>query len=177
MDRDSGRELTIERRRQLVKDIWIRRGITNQKQIVGILAEEFDITVTQPTVGRDLKALRKLTNAITAEEIKAFLVQGYMLTWNESLQAWELSKQDKETQVQEMVESGKADDRAKTQIKTEGQSGNPSHMRNAQEALRALRDIFGIDAVKSGNDENPFVIKVKYDRTDGTSEETPPETA
>lgn len=148
MVKNSTKTRKIEYRRQCIKDIWIGMGIQTQFGIVDALAENYDITVTQATVSRDLATLKQRMIEQTTDDIKSFVLAGYEHIWEEAISAWTKSLKDKTTEIQESTEGDNGGQRYKTQSKTEGQSGNPAHLRNAQDVLKAMRDLWGLDRPK-----------------------------
>lgn len=148
----------MNRRRQLVAEFRYR-GVRTQQEIVDALEAEHGIRVTQRTISSDLKALDKQWQEAALQETaahKAEITEQYYFLYREAIAAWRLSLEDKEATVQETVEddqgrqkAGNPPDskqRTKVQIRTEGQSGNPAHLRNAEDALKAIRDLWGLDA-------------------------------
>lgn len=140
MARDSTRQQEINRRRQIVSKLR-HEGVKSQEEIAERLRDDYDIEVTRQTVSNDLKALNNLWRATAIENIdkwKREVLNQYRYLYQQSLAAWELSLEDAE----EMTTGGK--DGPSEKVK--GQSGNPAHVRNAQDALKAIRDVLGLDA-------------------------------
>lgn len=120
-----------------------------------------ELGIDQTTVSRDIKYLliewREETNT-DIKQYQAELKEKYLLVWRESLAAWQRSKEDAETTIQELIDSGepvKLDkdgkplsvaQRLKASTRKEGQSGNPALLAQAQAALKAIREMFGVDA-------------------------------
>ena len=114
--------------------------------------------IDQSTVSRDIKTLkaewRKQRNGLV-EEFEA----KYRLMYKEAYAAWLRSKEDAETTTQEAIEGDavKLDregnpipgkQRLKVSTRREGQSGNPALLAQAQAALKAIREMFGVDAAQ-----------------------------
>jgi hypothetical protein len=171
MSKNSTQQQEINRRRQIVSKLR-HEGVKTQAAIVERLNKDYGIEVTQATVSGDLKALDQLWRNSAIDNIdkwKKETVSQYRYLYQQSLAAWEMSLEDAE----EMTTGGK--DGPSEKIK--GQSGNPAHIRNAQESLKAIREVLGLDEPKrqelSGSDGGEILIKVKYDQgTNGSSEET-----
>lgn len=74
------------------------------------------------------------------------------LTWifQESMKAWERSKQDAVTKSEESGVSGGEEGGpwSKEGTKTQGQVGNPSFLSEARAALREIREMWGADSPK-----------------------------
>ncbi len=108
--------------------------------------------IDQSTVSRDIKTLKvewvKQRNGLVDEfEAK------YRLIYREAFLAWLRSKEDAETTIQEMIENGGElggdvlnKSRLKSSTRKEEQSGNPALLAQAQAALKAIREMFGVDA-------------------------------
>ena len=160
--RNSREQLEIEYRRQCVKDIFIKLGAfdVTQVQIVEALKEDYKIKVDQSTISRDLAAIKKTMRQQTPDDLKAFLFAEYLWALRESRVGWRRSLEDAETTIQEMIDGGepvKLDSkglplpvaqRLKASTRREGQSGNPALLAQAQAALKAIREMFGVDAPK-----------------------------
>jgi len=135
-----------------------------------------ELGLAQSTVSRDLKHLLDEWQEETKGDIdqrKAELKQMYSLIWREAYAAWLRSKEDAVTETQEAVEGeavkldaegnpipGKQ--RLKVSTRREGQSGNPALLAQAQAALKAIREMFGVDAAQklehSGSFEANLII-------------------
>lgn len=140
MPKNSTQQQEINRRRQIVSKLR-HEGVRSQEDIAERLRVDYDIEVTQQTVSNDLKALDKLWRSNSVDNIdrwKREVLSQYRYLYQQSLAAWEMSLEDAE----EMTTGGK--DGPSEKIK--GQSGNPAHVRNAQDALKAIRDVLGLDA-------------------------------
>lgn len=130
----------VNRRRQLVSKLR-HEGVRTQEEITTRLKEDYGINVTRQTVSLDLKALDQLWKQTAIENIdkwKKEVASQYRYIYQQSMTAWELSLEDAE----EITTGGK--DGPSQKLK--GQSGNPSHLRNAQESLKSLRELLGLDA-------------------------------
>jgi hypothetical protein len=156
MPKNSTQQQEINRRRQIVSKLR-HEGVKTQAAIVERLKEDYGIEVTQATVSGDLKALDRLWKASAIENTdkwKREVAGQYRYLYQQSLAAWELSLEDAE----EISTGGK--DGPSEKIK--GQSGNPAHIKNAQESLKALRDLLGLDSPKrqelSGPEGKPLQI-------------------
>lgn len=160
--KNSTQQQEINRRRQIVSKLR-HEGVKAQADIVERLRADYGIEVTQQTISNDLKALNQLWRAAAIDNIdkwKSEVLTQYRYLYQQALAAWEMSLEDAE----EMTTGGK--DGLTEKVK--GQSGNPSHLRNAQESLKAIREILGLDA-KNGpgsSEGEPFVIKVVYANRD-----------
>jgi hypothetical protein len=145
--KNSTQKQEINRRRQIISRLR-HEGVRNQQAIADRLRDDYNIVVTRQTVSNDCRALNKLWRQSAAKDTDKYMREmerQYRFVFQQSLAAWERSLEDKEAITQESAE-GQSAGRTKVQIKTEGQSGNPAHLRNAMEALRAIRDMRGLDA-------------------------------
>lgn len=143
MPKINGKLKEITKRRLAVAQLF-NEGVTSQPQIVEKLKERFSIEVTQPTISGDLKALDKQWKEESLEEIdqvKARLIAKYMQIYSEAYAAWRLS-------LEEAVTHEIADTPKGTYEKTikKGQSGNPALLAQCQSALKAIRELTGLDA-------------------------------
>lgn len=164
-----------QRDRRLINDLYLQGW--NQTEIADKLG------IDQSTVSRDIKTLKaewvKQRNGLV-EEFEA----KYRLIYREAYLAWLRSKEDAETTTQEMIDGGEGagtGQRLKASTRKEGQSGNPALLAQAQGALKAIREMFGVDAAKAGeSDDKPFIVKVVYgdrnQRANDTPTPTTPET-
>lgn len=166
--KNSTQQQEINRRRQLVSKLR-HEGVRSQEEIAERLKVDYGIDVTRQTVSLDLKALDQLWRNSAIENIdkwKREIVKQHRYLFQQSLAAWELSLEDAE----EMSKGGKDG----TTEKIKGQSGNPAHIRNAQESLKAIREILGLDAPKRqelfGADGSELIIKVEYADSSGSPE-------
>lgn len=142
MSERSTQKQEVNRRRQLVSKLR-HEGARTQNEIVTRLKEDYGIEVTQATISGDLKALDKLWRNSAIDNIdkwKREVAAQYRYLYQQSLAAWELSLEDAE-EISTGGKNGPSE-------KVTGQSGNPAHIKNAQESLKAIRDILGIDAPK-----------------------------
>jgi Arginine repressor, DNA binding domain len=138
--KNSTRQQEINRRRQIVSKLR-HEGVKAQADIVERLLGDYGIEVSQQTVSLDLKALDQLWRGSAlnnTDKWKREVAEQYRYLYQQSLAAWELSLEDAE----ESTTGGK--DGPSEKVK--GQSGNPAHIRNAQEALKAMREMLGLDA-------------------------------
>lgn len=169
MSERSTQKQEVNRRRQLISKLR-HEGVRTQGEIVERLRDDYGIEVSQQTVSLDLKALDQLWRSSAIDNIdkwKRETLKQYRYLYQQSLAAWEMSLEDAE----EMTTGGK--DGPSEKVK--GQSGNPSHIRNAQESLKAIREILGLDAPKGvgSSEDSPFILKVIYDQgTNNPPEET-----
>ena len=156
MARNSTQEQEINRRRQLVSKLR-HEGIKTQAAIATRLENDYGLEVTQQTISNDLKALDHLWRTQAIDQItkwKQELAGQYRYLYQQALIAWELSLEDAEE-----IKTGGKD--GKTE-KIKGQSGNPAHIRNAQESLKAIRELFGLDIQQPGSSEdNPLYINIR----------------
>jgi hypothetical protein len=142
MPKNSTQQQEINRRRQIVSKLR-HEGVKTQAAIVERLKEDYGIEVTQATVSGDLKALDRLWKASAIDNIdkwKQEVAGQYRYLYQQSLAAWEISLEDAEE-----ISTGGKDGPSE---KVKGQSGNPSHIRNAQASLEAIRELLGLDAPK-----------------------------
>lgn len=136
----------------LVAEIWEANPEITQQEIADQLAGKHNIKVTQRTVSRDLKALKQShwqSSAKAMEALKNKMLAEYEMIYGEAIIAWARSLEDKQVQVFENIQGSTAGDgegRIKAQERTEGQSGNPALLAQAQAALKAIREMFGVDA-------------------------------
>jgi hypothetical protein len=156
MSERSTQKQEVNRRRQLVSKLR-HEGVRTQGEIVARLRDDYGIEVTQATVSTDLKALNQLWQSTAIENIdkwKKEVAGQYRYLYQQSLAAWELSLEDAEE-----ISTGGKDGPLE---KVKGQSGNPAHLKNAQESLKAIRELLGLDAPKrqelSGPEGKPLQI-------------------
>lgn len=178
--KNSTQQQEINRRRQLVSKLR-HEGVRGQAEITERLKTDYGIDVTQQTVSNDLKALNTLWRQSAIENVdkwKKEVADQYRYLYQQSLAAWELSLEDAEEVTFEKTQSGESLEPIEKK-KIKGQSGNPAHIRNAQDALEAIRKLLGLDAKNDpgSSADNPFVMKVIYgERTNGSSQEPTSET-
>lgn len=145
MPKNSTQQQEINRRRQIVSKLR-HEGVRSQSDIVERLAD-YGINVTQQTVSNDLKALDQLWRSsalANTDKWKKELLKQYRFLYQQSLAAWEMSLEDAEEITTKTIFSD-AQDGPVTETKRKGQSGNPAHLRVAQESLKAIRDMLGLD--------------------------------
>jgi len=66
-----------ERRRKIIRDLMLKRGITNRAEIRRILINEFDLKpVTRQTIYKDIHALARLTSS-KIEEFELDIISVY----------------------------------------------------------------------------------------------------
>lgn len=172
MTKNSTQKQEINRRRRLISKLR-HEGVKMQSEIVQRLADDYGINVSQQTVSIDLRALDQLwknSALVNTDKWKNELIKQYRYVYQQALAAWELSLEDSETTIQEMIEAGEGGNggqRLKASTRTEGQSGNPALLAQAQAALKALRDMLGLDeATKvehSGQVSNLIILPPKSD--------------
>jgi len=166
MAKNSRKKRIINFRQMRVAEIWGRDKNQPQASIRQTLKTEFGIEVAQSTISRDLTHLQQRHWQKTDEVmnlIRGEMMEQYQKIFSEAFSAWVDSRGEKTTQIQESSEASSGTDKAKVQIKTEGQSGNPALLAQARGALKDIREMFGVDEDKkdvSGSDENPFVLKI-----------------
>jgi hypothetical protein len=159
----------IENRRRFVARLFCE-GITNQFAIVDALAARHNITVDQSTVSRDLKVIEaewKKEAVTEMDTVKSQLRARYEAIYGEAFSAWLRSLEDAETTIQEMIDGGEGDtgkQRLKASTRKEGQSGNPALLAQAQAALKAIREMFGVDAATK-------ISNFNYDLSKATDEQ------
>lgn len=138
-------EAERERDRRRIAELYLQGKYQEE------IAQELGIN--QSTVSRDIKYLLEEWRQEAGNDIKqtqAELKQKYLWVWRESTAAWLKSLQDAETTIQELIDAGEGNpggsQRLKASTKKEGQSGNPALLAQAQAALKAIREMFGVDA-------------------------------
>lgn len=139
MSERSTQKQEINRRRQIISKLR-HEGVRTQAEIAERLNTDYGIKITQQAVSIDLKALDQLWRQSAIDNIdkwKRETLKQYRYLYQQSLAAWELSLEDAE----ETTTGGK---NGATE-KVKGQSGNPAHIHNAQDALKAIREILGLD--------------------------------
>lgn len=133
---DTEREADRRKINELYLNGWNQTDIAEQ------------LGINQSTVSRDIKTLKaewvKQRNGLVDEfEAK------YRLVYREAMAAWQESKKPAETETTEMIEGGEGDtgkgQRLKASTRKEGQSGNPALLAQSQAALKAIREMFGVD--------------------------------
>ena len=159
----------IHRRRLIVSSLFAE-GVKKQNDIVKRLKEDHDIEVTQATISGDLKALDRLwvsSSISNTDKWKRELIRQYRLIYQQAYQAWQLSMEDA---TEETVGPD-----GEVTSKRKGQSGNPALLKQAQDAMRAIREIVGLDAAKelnvAGKDGGPIqfsnvVVKIPDEALD-----------
>lgn len=140
-----------QRDRRQINDLYLQGW--NQTEIADKLG------IDQSTVSRDIKTLKaewvKQRNGLV-EEFEA----KYRLIYREAYLAWLRSLEDAETTIQEIIDGGELGGdalnkgRLKASTRKEGQSGNPALLAQAQGALKAIREMFGVDAATKQHNFN-----------------------
>jgi len=174
MTKDSTRQQEINRRRQIVSKLR-HEGVKTQEDITTRLREDYGIDVTRQTVSNDLKALDQIWRASAIEntdKVKQELLKQYRYIYQQALIAWERSTEDTEAIIQEAIDDGsvtKLDKngnplpkRLKVLTRSEGQSGNPALLAQAQAALKAIREMFGVDAAAKVEQSGSVALKIEY---------------
>ena len=138
-----------------------------------------ELGIDQSTVSRDIKFLlaewRKQRNGLVDE------FEGkYRYVYREAIAAWKRSLEDAEMITKEIIDALEGVElggdvlnakRPKTTTRREGQSGNPALLAQAMAALKAIREMFGVDAAGKvelsgpGGTPLPFseiVINIKH---------------
>jgi hypothetical protein len=165
---NNGEKDRIAKRRRIVADYRLR-GIENTWELMALLEKDHGIAVSERTVYYDKEAIEKQwleDSKLDNEKRKANLVQKYEYIHREAVSAWFKSLEDAETTIQEMIDGGGdagiagGAQRLKASTRKEGQSGNPALLAQAQAALKAIREMFGVDKLPTGTDDSPFVVKV-----------------
>lgn len=145
----STKNKSVKYRRECITELWAK-GLRRQHQIAERLKTDYGIEVTRQTVSNDLKAIEKVweqNTAINHNRYKAEMENHYRQIYLEAMTAWYKSLEDKKTNIQESSEAGgDAGSKAKVSIRTEGQSGNPALLAQAQNALKSIRELYGVDA-------------------------------
>lgn len=152
--------------RRTISDLYLQGW--NQTEIADKLG------IDQSTVSRDIKTLKaewvKQRNGLVDEfEAK------YRLLYREAYAAWMRSKEDAITEIQEAIEGGDTGNgqRLKASTKKEGQSGNPALLAQAQAALKAIREMFGMDAPTKQQQSGEVTLRIVRDGIQDTpAEET-----
>lgn len=140
----------LNRRQLKVAEIWERNPRQTQDEITAVLLSEFGIKVNRATVSRDIKALdqRNLAKSeAIIEAVKQQLSGEYEFIYGEAMAAWLKSLENKQITIVENIEAegGQASSRVKASERTEGQSGNPALLAQAQTALKSIRELYGLD--------------------------------
>lgn len=172
MHKNGTQQKEIDNRRRFVARLFCE-GITNQFAIVDALQDRHKIEVDRSTVSRDLKAIeaewkKEATGEI--ETVKAQLRARYETIYGEAFGAWLRSLEDAETTIQELIDNNGGElggdalnkGRLKASTRKEGQSGNPALLAQAQGALKAIREMFGVDAATKQSVEGNVKLEVEY---------------
>jgi hypothetical protein len=170
---NNGEKDRIAKRRRIVADYRLR-GIENTWELMALLEKDHGIAVSERTVYYDKEAIEKQwleDSKLDNEKRKANLVQKYEYIHREAVSAWFKSLEDAETTIQEMIENGGElgsdalnKGRLKASTRKEGQSGNPALLAQAQAALKAIREMFGVDAATK-------ISNFNYDLSKATDEQ------
>jgi hypothetical protein len=175
--KNSSQQRNIEHRRKCVKDAWIALGVfgVTQHQIVERLKADYDISVDQSTVSRDLAIIKQRLIDQTTAELKSELWGAYMHVVNQAREGWRRSLEDKEVTVFENVQGagGDGNDRIKAQERKEGQSGNASFLAEEQKAYKAMREMFGVDEAAKWEHSGPGGGPIPYAKIIMESPDTP----
>lgn len=167
----------INLRQLKVAEIWERDPQRNQSDIAQILEDEFGIKVSQPTISNDLQAIDKRIQAKSEAVIMAVrekILFEYERVYGEAFSAWLKSLEDAESETSEVIETpeefketgnkaaNKKKQRLKVQSKREGQSGNAALLGQAQNALKSIRELLGLDIQSDpgSNANNPIYHKM-----------------
>lgn len=164
-----------ERDRLLISDLYLQGY--NQQEIADKLG------LHRNTVGSDIKFLlgvwRKQRNGLVDE------FEGkYRFIYREAIAAWKRSLEDAEVEVSEVVEDSEGKDekgsrsktsRMKASTRKEGQSGNPALLAQAQAAMKAIREMIGVDAAIKQNIEGNLKLAVEYTNDWRDTGDTPTE--
>ena len=145
-----------ERDRALISDMYLQGW--NQQEIADKLG------INRNTVGSDIKVLlkewRKQRNGLVDEfEAK------YRLIYREAYAAWLRSQAAAITETSEVIEGeagNSGSQRIKASTRREGQSGNPALLAQAQAALKAIREMFGVDAAIKQELSGQVGLSVRY---------------
>lgn len=153
-ERKGTKKRIINQRQMLVAEILEREPEATQAEIAEQLLV-YGLKPSQPTISNDIKALKRvhwMRASRAMEAIKARLLDEYQTIYAEAMAAWYLSLEDKQVLVAENVSKpkkeqdvDKAIERIKAMERTEGQSGNPALLAQAQAALKAIREMLGLD--------------------------------
>jgi hypothetical protein len=169
---NNGEKDRIAKRRRIVADYRLR-GIENTWELMALLEKDHGIAVSERTVYYDKEAIEKQwleDSKLDNEKRKANLVQKYEYIHREAVSAWFKSLEDAETTIQEMIDGGGdagiagGAQRLKASTRKEGQSGNPALLAQAQAALKAIREMFGVDAATK-------ISNFNYDLSKATDEQ------
>jgi arginine repressor-like DNA binding protein len=152
VNKNSTKQQEISRRRLIISKLR-HEGVKTQSDIARRLLDEYGIDVTQQTISIDLKALDllwKQSALANTDKWKQEALKQYRYLYQQSLAAWELSLEDAE-ETTTGGQNGPSE-------KVKGQSGNPAHLRNAQESLKAIRDLLGLDIQPGSSEAKPFFL-------------------
>lgn len=154
---------TAKFRRNCIMEIW-QSGVRKKQDIVDILADKYDIRATTQSVSIDLKALDRIWQRESRNKLKVVkeeLEVQYRNIYHEAMTAWHHSLGDELTETREYMEGLDEDDfqidngnqvrvsrGARVIKKKVTQSGNAAFLSQAQAALKAIREMYGIDAPK-----------------------------
>ena len=136
---NNAKQLRAQSRRMRVAEL-ILRGVTNQVEIcreLGLPPSE------QPTISRDIKALRedwRCRTTLALDEVKGEELARLDAVIAAAWLGWEKSLQDAETR-----EASKSDGRETARRTSRGQSGNPSFLRAIIEAIARKCAVLGLD--------------------------------
>ncbi len=78
-------------------------------------------------------------------ELVALEIARYEEIYCEAMEAWKRSQQDKEVKT---IEKGVGESKNKLTVRREGQVGDPTLLAKAMDALKAIRELKGLDAPK-----------------------------
>jgi hypothetical protein len=154
MTRNSGKQAKIIKRRKIIAEYQLR-GIDNTWELMALLEKEHQIVVKKATVYNDKTAIEQQWLEDSKQDTatrKANLSQKYEHIYRQAQDAWLKSLEDAETTIQEMIDAGEGGQgRAKVSTTTKKQFGNPALLAQAQAALKAIREMFGVDAPLENN--------------------------
>lgn len=169
---------TIQRERDLLQVAEMYLRAETQEAIAVAISENYpSFGITRQQIGYDIKKLIKRwlkSQLINIDEAKARELAKVDRLEREYWDAWERSKEDKETVTKEKIErvaaqpeddkAGRADDkagRAKVQMRSEGQVGNPAFLSGLQWCIERRCKLLGLDAPQkqeiSGPEGSPIV--------------------
>lgn len=164
MAKNSTQRQEINRRRQIISKLR-HEGVKAQAEIATRLKDDYGITVTQQTVSIDLKALDQLwkeSALANTDKWKREILKQYRYIYQQSLSAWDLSLEDAEEITTDISKEGEADNAPIEKRKLKGQSGNPALLAQAQAALKAIREMQGLDAATKIEHGGKVGVQIEY---------------
>lgn len=164
-----------ERDRNRITELYLQ-GWTQQQ-----IADELGIS--RQTVNADVKVLLSQWKK-RRDHIQDEFASKYDYIYRESIVAWKRSLDDAEVLVAETVTDSEGKNekgsksktsREKSSLRKEGQSGNPALLAQAQAALKAIREMFGVDAAQKTQHDGELVFRIVHDDSGDGNQNTPTE--